>query len=276
MSEVNPNQSHKLLKLFVFSLVLTFSLGGNLASAQVSGFPSGKSLSLTIWGAGLSSSSVEGRAWDAQSLPDSLVRVYLAGRLVGESGVQKDKQQPMWALTVGPFLEYQFIEGGITIKVLEQDVFGEELIEELEIPLPKSDQVNRVAKLEGVELKPLIFQWVDSSAQFRSESSPPIRERRFSLEEGGESPDARLETSRRGRSPKENSDQETEAQRIAADRARSAKRASTAANLYRAYLKAQFSGDQLQEHRILLTLIQRYGQTRHGRKARRILLLDGR
>ena len=270
----------------IFKLIVVFSVSFAMihsAKAQVFGFPSGKSLSLTIWGAGLATKSNEGRAWDAQSPPDSLVRVYLAGRLVGESGTQRDKNQPLWALTVGPFLEYQFTEGGITVKVFEQDVFTEELIEELQVPLPTNDKVNRVDRLDGANVKPLIYQWVDSSTQVSPKAERPIRERRFSL--GDEAPrlpkrekrgeiSALREGSKSGAmkpSLPQGGGDEVERARL-----RSARRASAAAHLYRAYLKAQFSGDQLQEHSILLKLVYRYGQTRHGRKARRLLLLDGR
>ena len=265
---------------FYLMLILLMSSPIRSVNGQASiGFPIGKSLSLTVWGAGVSEQNSEGRRWDTQSPPDTLVRVYLGSRLIGESGVRRDRLQPMWALTVGPIPERRFYEGAINVSIIDQDVWGEEVIEELLIPLPTARELNSVLKISGEQVKPLIYQWVDASAQFSLNPDSALRDREPSFKEvnplgGRSSDDSAQEKGLSSRLPPELGEEE----RLKAEQGvrRSAKRASAAAKLYRAYLRAQFSGDQLREHSILLTLIQRYGQTRHGRKARRILLLDGR
>ena len=69
---------------------------------------------------------------------------------------------------------------------------------------------------------------------------------------------------------------EEERKRSEEARQRYVKRRARASKLYRAYLRAQFEGDQLEAHHVLIKLAQRYPTTRHGRKAQRLLLLDGR
>ena len=233
---------------------------------QTKGFPSEKSISLTIWGAGLSLKSTLGRRWDTQSSPDGLVRVYLGDRLMAQSHAKRDTLQPMWALTVGPIPESRFYEGPLVIQVMDQDLLGEELIEELEIPRPSAQDLARVLRLEGKELKPLIYQWVNTTPSAPKRKDLRLGERRFIPDDLDGKEGKTL-------------GQESEVDRVAREqnrRRRSAKRVSKASSLYRAYLKAQFSGDQLQAHRILLRLAMQYSSTRHGRKARRIMLLDGR
>jgi hypothetical protein len=234
-------------------------------------FPTEKSISLTIWGAGLAMGSDQGKRWDAQSPPDGLVRVYLGDRLITQSNVKRDTLQPMWALTVGPIPERRFYEGPLVIQVVDQDLLGEELIEELLIPMPKAIEVARVLKLEGKHLKPLIYQWVDTTPP------TPKTSDRLRLKESRFVPtDAERTSKRSTRDLDENIDLEEQRRAERIRRQRSAKKVSRAASLYRSYLKAQFSGDQLQAHRILLRLAMKYSNTRHGRKARRIMLLDGR
>ena len=244
--------------------ILGMAMSAHAQKAQ--GFPSEKSISLTIWGAGLSIRSTQGRRWDTQSAPDGLVRVYLGERLIAQSHAKRNTLQPMWALTVGPIPERRFYEGPLVIQVMDQDLLGEELIEELEIPLPTAKDLARVLRLEGKELKPLIYQWVNTTPSASNQKHLRLGERRFIPDEiEKREGDGVGQESKEERADKE--------QNI---RQRSAKRASKAAALYRAYLKAQFRGDQLRAHRILLRLAMRYSSTRHGRKARRIMLLDGR
>lgn len=247
-------------------IILTWELVTPSHAQQTQGFPSEKSISLTIWGAGLSLQSTLGRRWDTQSAPDGLVRVYLGDRLMAQSHAKRNTLQPMWALTVGPIPESRFYEGPLVIQVMDQDLLGEELIEELDIPRPSAQDLARVLRLEGKELKPLIYQWVDTTPPAPKRNGLRLGERRFIPDDfdgkGGETLGQESEEDR--------------AIREQSRRQRSAKRASKASSLYRAYLKAQFSGDQLLAHRILLRLAMQYSSTRHGRKARRIMLLDGR
>ena len=250
--------------LLMYLNIMAYAQGGQV-------FPTEKSISLTIWGAGLSMRSDQGKRWDTQSPPDGLVRVYLGDRLITQSNVKRDTLQPMWALTVGPILERRFYEGPLVIQVVDQDLLGEELIEELLIPMPKAIEVARVLKLEGKYLKPLIYQWVDTTPP------TPKASDRLSLKESRFVPNDAERTSKRStRELDDKVDLEEQRRAERMQRQRSAKKVSRAASLYRSYLKAQFSGDQLQAHRILLRLAMKYSNTRHGRKARRIMLLDGR
>ena len=253
----------KFLTFYTTITCILFALTlGNItvSDAQKSeGFPIEKSISLTIWGAGLSSRSTQGRRWDTQSAPDGLVRVYLGERLIAQSHAKRDTLQPMWALTVGPIPESRFYEGPLIVQVMDQDLLGEELIEELAIPLPTAKELARVLRLEGKELKPLIYQWVNTTPSVPSRQRLSLGERRFIPDKADDRESKKVRVDKEQR-----------------QRQRSAKRASKASSLYRAYLKAQFGGDQLQAHRILLKLAMQYPSTRHGRKARRIMLLDGR
>lgn len=234
----------------------------------------GKSLSLTIWGAQLSETKSDNSPWDINSLPDSLIRVYLGERLLKQSLVVRNQIKPMWSLTVGPIPERRFYEGPIIVEVIEQDLWGEETIDSIMIPLPTQKELAQVLSLEGKWVKPLIYQWVNTTA---SRLTSPTTQAQPKIKENSPSPFKESFTS--GSSTRETatalSKQQARKKRKQQMQA-NAKRQSKASSLYRAYLKAQFSGDQLQAHRILLRLALNYSQTRHGRKARRIMLLDGR
>lgn len=229
-----------------------------------------RSLSLTIWGAKLSAQNRDERDWDLRSPPDGLARVYLAGRLLRQSGVQRDNLQPFWALTIGPLDEQRFFEGPLVVQIVDQDILGEEVIEELSITLPTYDQLGEIQQAHGTGVETLIYQWVAISPQ---DSAPP----RSSINLGAEFPRSEVSTRPLGGSTRQDTGDGSDLSvRSTRRRNQAARRASNAAQLYRAYLRAQFEGDRLQERALLLRLAHRYSETRHGRKAQRILLLDGR
>ena len=68
--------------------------------------------------------------------PDSLIRIYLGDRLLKQSLVVRNELKPMWSLTVGPIPEQRFYDGPIIVEVIEQDLWGEDTIESIMIPLP--------------------------------------------------------------------------------------------------------------------------------------------
>ena len=256
--------------IIVIILLLPLFSSSHLSQAQtLQQILSGKSLSLTIWGAQLPETKNDQSPWDINSLPDSLIRIYLGNRLLKQSLVVRNELKPMWSITVGPIPEKRFYEGPIVVEILEQDLWGEESIESIMIPLPTQDELAQVLTLDGRWVKPLIYQWVNTTT-----SSVKLKDKELS-----NSPLKESFTSDRTTSSSQSSsvaEQEKQANLLKKRSQNSAKRQSKAASLYRAYLKAQFSGDQLQAHRILLRLALNYSQTRHGRKARRIMLLDGR
>lgn len=228
-----------------------------------------KSLSLTIWGAKLNAESSRGRAWDVSSEPDGLVRVYLAGRLLRQSGVQRNTLQPFWGLTVGPLAERNFFAGPLVVQIIDQDVLGEEIIEELSLTLPTQSQLGKIQQEPGTEIETLVYQWVSIAPQ---RSDP---EREISLRERPSGSATRQDLS--GASSDQGaSSSATPSDSSLPSSSRSTREVVSASRLYRAYLRAQFQGDQLEEQRLLLRLAHRYPKTRHGRKAQRILLLDGR
>ena len=259
--------SHLIITL---ALLLPLLSSIHLSHAQtLQQILSGKSLSLTIWGAQLPETKNDKSPWDINSLPDSLIRIYLGNRLLKQSLVVRNELKPMWSITVGPIPEKRFYDGPIVVEILEQDLWGEENIESIMIPLPTQDELAQVLTLDGRWVKPLIYQWVNtttSPVKLKDKELPnsPLKES-FTSDRAASSSqaDSVLEQEKRANLLKKRSQN-------------SAKLQSRAATLYRAYLKAQFSGDQLQAHRILLRLALNYSQTRHGRKARRIMLLDGR
>lgn len=227
-----------------------------------------RSLSLTIWGAKLHDRNQSGRAWDLRSPPDALARVYLAGRLIRQSGVQRDTLQPFWALTAGPLEESRFFEGPVVIQVVDQDVLGEEVIEEVSLTLPTQEQIGRIQQAKGDSLQTLIYQWIAISpqeSQTQQGSFAPDRSARV-IER--EPPLFTLPTRPLDRSTRQDFSESS------GRSDQSARRVSIAAQLYRSYLRAQFEGDRLRERALLLRLAQRYPKTRHGHKARRILLLE--
>lgn len=256
----------KQLSLVVTLLFLS-STWQNTQAQTLKQIMSGKSLSLTIWGAQLPEKKADQSPWDINSLPDSLIRIYLGDRLLKQSLVVRNELKPMWSLTVGPISEQRFYDGPIIVEIIEQDLWGEDTIESIMIPLPTHGELAQVLTLEGKWVKPLIYQWVNTTAKrvrTPSDNKPPnspLKES-FTFDQATPPPES-TGLIDQNRQHKERS-------------LNSAKRQSKAASLYRAYLKAQFSGDQLQAHRILLRLALNYSQTRHGRKARRIMLLDGR
>ena len=262
---------HIRLSFWVIVGIVGFIINGqpSISVAQkLTVLPNEKSLSLTIWGAGLKMNNDMGAPWDRQSPPDGLVRVYLGGKLLGESSVKRDQLQPLWALTVGPIPERRFFEGALMVEVVDQDVLGEESIEDIIIPIPADKDLAKVLKLEGKNLKPLIYQWVVVRADLDQET------RSFRFKESTLAP-------RPAKDPQKKQDISVKStaqdeQKLKKEQQKTARMASKAASLYRAYLKAQFNGDQIQEHQILIKLALLYSHTRHGRKAKRILLLDGR
>ena len=259
--------SHLIITL---ALLLPLLSSTHLSQAQtLQQILSGKSLSLTIWGAQLPETKNDKSPWDINSLPDSLIRIYLGNRLLKQSLVVRNELKPMWSITVGPIPEKRFYDGPIVVEILEQDLWGEENIESIMIPLPTQDELAQVLTLDGRWVKPLIYQWVNTTTS-------PVK---LKDKELPNSPLKESFTSDRATSSSQADsvlEQEKQTNLLKKRSQNSAKLQSRAATLYRAYLKAQFSGDQLQAHRILLRLALNYSQTRHGRKARRIMLLDGR
>lgn len=260
--------------IIILTLLLPLLSSTRLSRAQtLQQILSGKSLSLTIWGAQLPETKNDRSPWDINSLPDSLIRVYLGNRLLKQSLVVRNELKPMWSITVGPIPEKRFYDGPIVVEILEQDLWGEETIENIMIPLPTQDELAQVLTLDGKWVKPLIYQWVNTTtpAKLKDKELPDSPVRNSPLKES-------FTADRAASNSQANSvlEQEKRANLLKKRSQNSAKLQSKAASLYRAYLKAQFSGDQLQAHRILLRLALKYSQTRHGRKARRIMLLDGR
>lgn len=209
-------------------------------------------LTLTVWGARLTELNPEGRPWDLNSFPDALARVYLNGRLINQSGVRRDTLTPLWALTIGPIPEARFLEGPVIVQVVDQDVLGEQVMEEFLISLPTQLSLGQIQELRGENITALAYQWGQLTTL-------PLRPQ----EEIIPLPATPLDTPSSTRSKE-------------ALQKRTARETANASSLYRAYLRAQFQGDQIEEHRILLKLARRYPHTRHGRKARRLILLDGR
>ena len=263
------NLPFKQLSL-VFTLLLSSPVLENTHAQTLKQILSGKSLSLTIWGAQLPEKKADQSPWDINSLPDSLIRIYLGDRLLKQSLVVRNELKPMWSLTIGPIPKQRFYDGPLVVEIIEQDLWGEDTIESIMIPLPTQEDLAQVLTLEGKWVKPLIYQWVNTTAK-RVKASSSSKLPNSPLKESFTSDQATSDTETSVLIEQEKQDKRRRERTL-----NSAKRQSKAASLYRAYLKAQFSGDQLQAHRILLRLALNYSQTRHGRKARRIMLLDGR
>ena len=245
----------KVYLLLQTLLAVFMAVGGLMieeASAQKSSptmLPSG--LTLTVWGAKIKPTTRQGKAWDLQSLPDPLVRVYLNGRLVKQSGVRKDELTPFWGMMVGPIPESQFSDGPLIVQIVDQDVLGEEVIDELLVTLPTQFDLGVMLELEGERVDGVAYQWGKVTS---TDTSPSLKERSFNPKDS-----------------QQIDQKDTHKRRLSI-----AREAAMAAHLYRAYLRAQFTGDQLREHELLLKLVQQYPHTRHGRKARRLILLNGR
>jgi hypothetical protein len=172
---------------------------------------------------------------------------------------------------VGPLAERRFFAGPIVVQIVDQDVLGEEVIEELSLTLPTQSQLGKIQQAHGEEVETLVYQWVAIAPQNPNQRSEiKIKERPTELlgrQDLHDSLSAKDGASSQDPSTMSSSSTSSD---------HSAREIASASRLYRAYLRAQFKGDQLEEQRLLLKLAYRYPNTRHGRKAQRVLLLDGR
>ena len=239
------------------------------------------SLSLTIWGAELPTDN-ERREWDIGSDPDVFVRVSLGGRFLRQSEVKRDDLRPFWALMIGPLAERRFYEGPLIVQVIDQDLWGEEVIEEFQLATPTQDQLGVVREERGSLVRSLVYQWGvvrrDVRRLRRGEGVSDLnrgaaQSDRLGLNSPTPAPDS---GTTQGSELIAMRPRESQRARIKDAQRRKAHNVARASRLYKVYLRAQFEGDQLEAHRVLIKLAQQHPYTRHGRKAQRLLLLDGR
>lgn len=211
-------------------------------------------LTLYISHAEVATQGPKGQNWDQASRPDPKIEVWARGHLIGESVVQ-DTFTPSWRLKLSGIpraLDW------VDVIIRDADWGQDQLIEHIYVKLPEENQLDRPLLFRKGSIA-LYIRWtldVESSIDILPEAV------RATEREQGVSEGLTPQLSRRApRKPPVN-------------KLKLQQRSLQAKRLYQQYLIAHRANNKVNAYQLLLTLATGYPETRHGRKAHRLFLLN--
>ena len=189
-------------------------------------------------------------SWDlGGGLPDPVVEIYHQNTLVGTSSVQSNTVHPTWNQTFPPISvkNTSFNQDSLVIRIDDYDQLDNDLICQFRIKIPNQENFNQ--ELRIIHDDPFFILYV------RWSFHDPQKNPSLSLEDH-----LKFQSNQRARysDSLDFQHQQNLQARLLFDR----------------YLKAVFNHDQLNAHHFLLQLASQFPNTRHGLKAKRILLLE--
>ena len=192
----------------------------------------------------------KGGAWDlGGGLPDPVAEIYHQGRLIGTSSVQSNTLNPFWNQEFPPILisADAFNRDSLVVRIDDYDQIDNDLICQFRIKIPPQNHFNR--ELQIVHDDPFF------TLKIKWSFHDPHKDPTFTLKDH-----LRLQSKQR---------------QIYADSLDFQHQQTLQAQLmFSRYLKAFFQHDRLKAHQILLQIATQFPDTRHGLKAKRILLLE--
>ena len=196
---------------------------------------------LTLWQTNIHNQHPYG-TWDYNSLPDPVIDIYHHETVIMTLPKQKDQLTPQWNVTVAAFDQESLAESAVELYIYDQDFLDKELIESLQVPMPRKEIIGKNIVLKGAFVT-VYLQWqysindqvIDLSDETISHHSyphwiPPRKVQKKTIEVT--SSDASIKSNILDDSPIAKSLQSKQ--------------------LFQKYLKAYFEGDQLYAHQILL------------------------